>query len=63
MGLLLRKTPSEKDPCKPCAIAMERDYTLKRISGKAVKITCASCEQRRYGLTYEVTKKPRSEKK
>lgn len=61
MGLL--NVTAEKDLCKPCAVAMERDYTLKRITGKAIKITCASCDRRRYGLTYEATKKPRSERK
>ena len=62
MGLLPSKAPAEKELCKPCAVAMERDYTVKRIGGKAVKITCASCGRRRYGIAYEVTKKRRNEK-
>jgi len=60
---LTKKPAKEQDLCKPCAVAMAQAHSLKRQSGKADKITCASCGRRRYGLTYEVTKKSRSEKR
>lgn len=57
MGLLPRKATDHQPLCKPCAIEMERDHKLKAQPGRTAKITCAHCNRRRYGLTYEVTKK------
>lgn len=46
----------EMDLCRPCAEKMRDIYMLVEIrSGVDNKITCARCEKKRYGSTYEVT--------
>ena len=46
------------DLCVACAEMLKEGYTLKKISGGVDnKITCSNCGRRRYGATYELTKK------
>ena len=44
--------------CMACAQKMKEGYALKKISGGVNnKVTCSHCGLRRYGATYELTKK------
>ena len=46
------------DLCGACAEQMKEGYALKKISGGIDnKVTCDNCGRRRYGATYELTKK------
>ncbi len=46
------------DLCVPCAALLGEGFTLTKIAGGVNnKITCAHCGKRRYGDTYEMTKK------
>lgn len=48
----------EKTLCGACAALLRRGYSLEKISGGVDnKITCDECGRRRYGATYEVTRK------
>lgn len=54
----------EMDLCRPCACEIERDgkQRLRPVrSSINNKVTCAKCQRRRYGMTYElVSEKERS---
>lgn len=44
--------------CTACREVMKDAYTLARVGGGVDnKITCSVCGKRRYGYTYDVTKK------
>lgn len=46
--------------CLPCYLALqvEGKHNIKRVSGgKNNKITCWKCKRRRYGATYEISRK------
>lgn len=46
------------DLCGNCSAKMEEGYTLKMLRrGINNKITCALCNRRRFGATYEVEPK------
>lgn len=46
------------DLCGSCAEQMKEGYALKKVGGGVDnKITCSNCGRRRYGATYELTKK------
>lgn len=46
------------DLCYPCSITLQEVYSLKKILEVVDgKITCAECKRRRYGATYEATRK------
>ena len=46
------------DLCGTCAAKMENGYKLVQLSRPANnKIVCGVCQRKRYGATYEVTKK------
>lgn len=46
------------DLCGVCAAKMRETHQLKVIySGKNQNVTCANCNRRRYGATYEVTER------
>lgn len=46
------------DLCGTCAEQLKEGYNLKKISGGVDnKITCSNCGRRRYGASYELTKK------
>ena len=46
--------------CKPCAMGLVAERkSVKQVAARCEKITCAQCGRRRYGVTYEVTEKPR----
>ena len=46
------------DLCGACAEELKEGYALKKISGGVDnKVTCSHCGRRRYGGTYELTKK------
>ncbi len=48
----------QHDLCGRCAELLKGGYTLKRIAGGVDnKIVCGQCGRRRYGATYELTKK------
>lgn len=50
--------------CVPCANRYSEAFKVVRIGGGSDnKITCEHCKKRRYGGTYEVTRKPKGEKK
>lgn len=50
--------------CVPCANRYSEAFTVKKVSGGADnKITCEHCKKRRYGGTYEVTRKKKEAKK
>lgn len=53
-----RMVSMQHDLCQKCAEIMKEGYILKRIRGGVDnKVTCAQCGKRRYGATYELTKK------
>lgn len=44
--------------CRPCAEALGREWSLRRLSGgRDNKVTCDRCGRRRYGVTYELSRK------
>lgn len=44
--------------CVPCAEKMKSGYTVTRkVRSKDEKVSCALCGRRRYGATYEITRK------
>lgn len=44
--------------CKPCSLGeVAAGKKIKQVSGKFEKITCSVCGRRRFGATFEVTKK------
>lgn len=45
--------------CLPCFLELKAAGThdIKRIAGKAVKITCWRCKRRRFGADYEIERK------
>ena len=46
------------DLCGACAEQMKEAYSLRRVHGGVDnKVTCDNCGRRRYGATYELTKK------
>ena len=48
----------QHDLCAPCAEKLKQGYVLKKISGGIDnKVTCSHCGKRRYGATYELTRK------
>jgi len=48
----------QKDMCRPCAEAAKAENSVKAVStGVNKKITCAVCGRRRFGATYEVSRK------
>ena len=49
------------DLCGACVEELKEGYDLKRIGGGVDnKITCVNCGRRRYGGTFELTKKEKS---
>lgn len=47
--------------CGRCAGLLQEGYSLKKIAGGVDnKITCENCRRRRYGATYELSKKKNS---
>ncbi len=52
------------DLCTPCAELLREGYSLKMVKrGINNKVTCGHCNRRRYGATYELTPKRKSEEK
>lgn len=50
--------------CGKCANLMKEGFALKRVAGGVdQKVTCANCGKRRYGATYEVSRKERQNEK
>ena len=48
----------KKTLCKPCAVALAASgKTVKPIAHRCDKITCSACGRRRFGITYEVTRR------
>lgn len=46
------------DLCYPCKVKLETAYDVKKLREEVNgKIVCAECGRRRFGGTYEVTKK------
>lgn len=46
----------KKELYKPCAVDLTaRGKTVKPLTGRSGKITCAECGRRKFGITYEVT--------
>jgi len=53
-----RENVKKFDLCGACAEQMKEAYSLKRVHGGVDnKVTCDNCGRRRYGATYELTKK------
>ena len=47
-----------KAMCKPCSMGeVAAGMKVKQVSGKFEKITCDVCKRRRFGATFDVTKK------
>ncbi len=50
--------PKTLDLCGVCAAKLATAYAIRKVAGGVDnKITCAECGRRRYGGTYDVTKK------
>ena len=53
--------PKTLDLCGVCAAKLATAYAIRKVAGRVDnKITCAECGRRRYGGTYEVSRKTRS---
>lgn len=49
------------DLCGKCAALLREGFDLKQVAGGVNnKITCSNCGRRRYGATYELKKKSKS---
>lgn len=46
-----------KTLCGRCAAELKAGYDVRKVSGADTKVNCESCGKRRYGGTFEITRK------